>query len=572
MILRLVTAGLLASGIALAPTGAAVAGGADGEVSLVVGLRSDANPDQRGADVVDKLEESVDVVATEALDEAVAVDVPADQAAEAAAALRADPAVAYVERDHVARIATTVPNDPAFARQRGLTRTGVDTVWDTTRGRGAVVVAVIDTGVKAVPDLAGRVLGGYDFVNDDSDATDDQGHGTMTASVIASGGDNGVGVAGICWFCKILPVKVLDSRGSGSYTDIARGIRWAADKGADIINLSLGGADDSQLLRDAVAYASGKGAVVLAAAGNSGSSQPHYPAAIPAAIAVGAVTAGDLRYSWSNYGSSWVDIAAPGCNQAQAMNGVVNQFCGTSSATPFVAGVAALLASTNPTPTAATIRSALTTSADKIPGAWVAASSGRVDAVGALASLPVAEDKVAPATSFVTPSGGTLQRGTVLVSAWATDNLGIAKVELLANGVVVNVDRSAPYSLPWRTAVRGATVTLGLRAYDRGGNVATSTRRVVVDNWGPTVRITSGPASGTRRVRKTQSVIAQTADRSGIRSLELLVNGKVVQRSTATRHTFAVQTWKFGKTLKIRVRAYDRAGNVSYTGIRTWHR
>ena len=155
-------------------------------------------------------------------------------------------------------------------------------------------------------------------------------------------------------------MKVLGAGGSGSYSDIAEGIRYAADQGADIINLSLGGAADSQLLRDAVTYAAGKGALVLAAAGNDGSSALHYPAAIPAVLAVGGSTAGDARYPWSNYGSNWVDIAAPGCNPAQGRNGVVGQFCGTSSATPFAAGVAALLASTTPAPTAATIRKALT--------------------------------------------------------------------------------------------------------------------------------------------------------------------------------------------------------------------
>ncbi|OJF12843.1 hypothetical protein BG844_18480 [Couchioplanes caeruleus subsp. caeruleus] len=558
------SAPVLASGAAQAP------------VSLVVGLRADAEPDERGADVVDKLEESVDVVGSEPLDAAVAVDVPADQAAEAAAALRADPAVAYVERDHIAGIAATVPNDPSFVSQWGIKRAGVGTAWDTTRGRGGVVVAVVDTGVKAVPDLSGRLLAGYDFVNDDTNAADDQGHGTMTAGVIAAAGNNAVGAAGICWFCKIMPVKVLNSKGYGTYSDIARGIRWAADKGADIINLSLSGTEDSQLLRDAVAYAGGKGAMVLAAAGNLGHSKPHYPAAIPSAIAVGGSTPGDLRYSWSNYGG-WVDIAAPGCNLAQGLNGAVSQFCGTSSATPFAAGVAALLASTSPMPTAAMIRSALVSSADKLPGAWVDPSGGRVDAAAALASLRAAQDalvqdEVPPAAAFVTPGGGALVRGTVQVSARVTDNLGIAKVELLANGVVVIVDRSAPYSLPWRTAVRGGTVTLGLRAYDRGGNVTSAARRVVVDNWGPTAKITSGPASGTRNVRKTKYVTAQAADRNGIRRLELLVNGKVVQRSTGTRRTFAVQTWKFGKTLKIRVRAIDRAGNVSNTATRTWYR
>ncbi|MEV4638200.1 S8 family serine peptidase [Actinoplanes sp. NPDC049548] len=560
MLLRFVTVGLLAGGIALTGGGAAAA--ADTPVSLVVGLRVGADP-AKEAQVVDKLEDSVDVVASESLTGAVAVDVPAGQVAEAADALRADPSVAYVEQDHLASIAATTPDDPAYSGQWGITKTRVDAAWDRTRGRGGVVVAVVDTGVKALPDLSGRLLAGYDFVNDDSNATDDNGHGTMTAGVIAGSGNNGVGIAGICWYCKVLPVKVLNAKGMGTYSDIAEGIRWAADKGADIINLSLGGADDSRVLRDAVAYAAGKGVVVLAAAGNEGSAAPHYPAAIPAVIAVGASTPGDTRYEWSNYGSSWVDIAAPGCNPAQGLDGVVGQFCGTSSATPFASGVAALLASSTPAPTSAVIRSALVSSADRIAGSWVPTSSGRVDAVAALASLPVADDKVVPATSFLTPSGSALVRGTVSVSARAADDQGIAKVELLADGVVVGIDRTAPYAFSWRSAGRGGNVALGLRAYDRAGNVATATRRVTVDNWGPAVRITSA---------RLGQLTAVSTDRNGIRRMELLVNGKVVRSSGASRHTFAVPAPRFGRTISVRVRAYDRAGNVSYAPTRTWSR
>jgi thermitase len=565
MTLRVLTVGLLLGGF-LVGGGPAVAAPADEPaVSLVVGLRADT-------DVVGDLAHSVDVVGSTALTGAVAVDVPANQVTRAADALRRDPAVAYVERDQVARIAAVTPDDPAFGQQWGIAKAGVDAAWDTTRGAGGIVVAVVDTGVRKLPDFAARVLPGHDFVNDDSNADDDQGHGTMTAGVIAAGGDNGVGIAGICWLCKILPVKVLDSTGTGSYSDIAEGVRWAADRGADIINLSLGGSEDSQLLRGAVAYAAGKGALVIAAAGNNGSSKPHYPAAIPAVLAVGASTSGDTRYSWSNYGGSWVDIAAPGCNPAQARDGTLGQFCGTSSATPFVSGVAALLASTSPTPTAAMIRAALTSSARGLSGTWVATSSGRVSAPAALAALPVGDDAVDPVTSFVSPGGNALVRGTVAVVARASDDIGIAKVQLLAGGRVVGTDRVAPYGFGWRTSGRGATVTLVLRAFDRGGNVATATRRVAVDNWGPSVRITSGPAGGTRHVRETKYVTAVAADRNGVSRLELLVDGRVTQRYLGAGHRFPVRTWQHGDVMTVQVRARDRAGNVRYTPARTWYR
>ena len=555
-----------------APAGEAPAG--EAPVSLVVGLRAgahevganDVGAVASGVDIVGALAPSVDVVASEPLSGAVAIEVPAGQAAEAADILRAEPAVAYVERDHTARIAAVTPNDPAYRAQWGITRAGVDEAWDTTRGAGGIVVAVVDTGVRKVPDIASRVLPGRDFVNNDSNADDDQGHGTMAAGVIAGSGNNRVGIAGICWNCKILPVKVLDSRGIGSYSDVAEGLRWAADKGADIINLSLGGAEDSQVLRAAVAYAAGRGALVIAAAGNDNSKAPHYPAAIPAVLAVGASTARDARYSWSNYGSKWVDIAAPGCNPAQARNGRVGQFCGTSSATPFVAGVAALLASTKPTPTAATIRTALTSSADRLSGKWIAASSGRVNAAAALATLPAADDTVNPVTSFVTPGGSALVRGTVTVVARATDDVGIAKVQLLADGRIVGTDRVAPYRFGWRTSGRGASVLLGLRTYDRGGNVVTAARRVTVDNWGPSVHITAGPPAATRRLT------AVAADRNGVARLELLLNGKVTQRYAGSRHRFAVRTTKHGKAMTVQVRAYDRAGNARSAPARKWYR
>jgi len=558
--------GLLVGGITLAGGCPAVAApAAEPAVSLVVGLRA-------ATDVVGTLEPRIDVVDSEPMAGAIVVDVPADQITEAAAVLRADPAVAYVERDGIARTAAVTPNDPAFATQWGLKRAGVPAAWATTRGSGSVVIAVVDTGVKVLPDLSGRVLPGRDFVNKDNDATDDQGHGTMTAGVIAARGGNRTGIAGICWVCRILPVKVLGADGAGSYSTIAQGIRWAADHGADIINLSLGGDDDSRLLRDAVAYATGKGALVLAAAGNEGSSAPHYPAAIPAVLAVGAATSTDRRYSWSNYGSSWVDVAAPGCNPAQARDGKVGQFCGTSSATPFVAGVAALLASTTPAPTAATIRTALTSSADKISGTWVPKSSGRVNAAAALTALAVTADGVPPLTSFQAPSGNSLVRGTVTVRASASDPLGIAKVQLVADGVVVGTDRVAPYGFSWRTTGRGRAVTLTLRAYDRGGDVTMATRRVRVDNWGPSVRITSGPAGGTRHVRKTKYVTATAVDTNGVARLELLVNGRIIQRYAGRSHRFAVRTSKYGATMTVQVRAYDKAGNARSAPARKWYR
>jgi thermitase len=622
-------------------------------VSLVVGLRAGADADAPVERLTDHTD--VDVVDTEPIadDSALTVDVASDEVAEAAEALRTDPNVTYVEVDQVATAAVVVPNDAFYGDQWGVPLAKVNRAWDSTTGSAAVTVAVIDTGVKVGADLSGRVLPGYDFVNNDSNATDDEGHGTMTASVLAAAGNNGTGVAGVCWTCRILPVKVLGANGSGLYSDIAEGIRYAAAHDADIINLSLGGDVDSQVLRDAVTYAVGKGSLVIAAAGNDGSSAKHYPAAIPNVLAVGASTVGDTRYSWSNYGSSWVDIAAPGCNLAQGTNGLVNQFCGTSSATPFTAGVAGLLASVTPTPTAAQIRTALTSSASGLTGSWVASSSGRVDAAAALdalpfwvtgvssgaalrgtsvtlrphvgtgsgitevkaklngatvatattspwnlvvntsdvtgaatltvsalagatsrgsLTLPVVVDRTVPATSFRFPAASALVRGTVTIGANAWDAIGVAKVQLLLGTALVDVDYAAPFVLQWPSGVRNGATVLTLRTYDRAGNVTQSNRTVTADNWGPSVVVTSAPSSGTRSIRGTRKVAVKAADAHGIARLELLVNGSVASRYVGTVHTFAVDTSRYGRSMTVRVRAYDRAGNVRYTPMRTWYR
>jgi subtilisin family serine protease len=359
------------------------------------------------------------------------------------------------------------PNDPGYARQWGLAKTRVNEAWSAGKGNRRVVIAVVDTGVSAVSDLAGRVLPGYDFVNGDTNPADDNGHGTMAAGVIAASGYDGQGVAGVCWACRILPVKVLDAKGEGGYDKIVAGIRYAADHGATIISLSLGAADDDSALRAAVAYAQGKGSLVIAAAGNSGKSTQHFPAAYPSVLAVGGVDQADKRYIWSNYGS-WVDVAAPGCNVAQKPSGAIGDFCGTSSATPFVAGVAGLLASTDPAPTTAQIRAALIASKVR--------PSGRIDALAAMNALSFAGDVTRPAVAFVAVPA--ILRGRVTITAAAADQHGVAKVQLYAAGKLVATDTTAPYALTWQTPAKGATVRLELRAYDRAGNV-TSVRRDV---------------------------------------------------------------------------------------------
>jgi subtilisin family serine protease len=312
------------------------------------------------------------------------VGVAPDRRQEALDALRASPAVANAGREVLVSALDTTPDDTDWPRQAGLRLVGFPKAWDVTRGSNRVVVAVLDTGVDGTQaDLRGALLPGYDFVNSDPDPADDEGHGSAVAGIIAARADNHQGVAGICWTCSIMPVKVLDGHGSGDETVIAAAIVWAVDHGARVINLILGDPDTTQALGDAIAYAVARRAVVVGAAGNSGVSVPFYPAADPNAIGVAGTTATDQLYPWSNFGP-WVGVAAPGCNIAPVLTGGYGPFCGTSSATPVVSGLAALVLSVDPNAAAADVRQALARSAVPLPGV---VQYGRIDASRTLASL-----------------------------------------------------------------------------------------------------------------------------------------------------------------------------------------
>ncbi len=370
-----------------------------------------------------------------------AVAVPAGESVKDAAAELSDrPGIAHARPNYIARASAYTPNDPGFPRQWNLATSpagiNMPDAWGQARQLGraggkGVVVAVLDTGVayqhfgrfRRAPDL-NRFVPGYDFVDDDRHPNDQNGHGTHVAGTIAQSTGNGLGTAGIAYRARIMPVRVLDANGAGDTLAISRGIRFAARRGADVINLSLefdGGVRAAQIpdIVSALDYARSRGAIVVAAAGNRGQPRVAYPARARNVVAVAATTARGCRAEYSNSGAD-VDIAAPG-GGADAISGespydvatcqpslrgefiyqqtfspgsvarfaIPAGFKGTSMAAPHVSGVAALLIGSRrlgrkPSPAAIEKRLKATARDIGTPGWDPRYGSGLLDAAAAL--------------------------------------------------------------------------------------------------------------------------------------------------------------------------------------------
>ncbi len=314
---------------------------------------------------------------------------------EIVSALIKNPGVEYAEPNRLLTIHAT-PNDPFFQYQYALFNKGqqiwvvpgspqgkpsadikAPSAWEETKGIETVTIAIIDTGVDLLhPDLKNKIISsGRDFINNDYDATDDHGHGTMVAGIAAAETNNNEGIAGVAWNCKILPVKVVDKDGIAPEDKVAEGIRWAVDNGADVINLSMGIDQPVLLIRDAMKYAYDKNVVVAASAGNS-NGPVNYPAAYDDyVLAVAATDYNDSRAPWSSFGPQ-VDVAAPGEKVLAPYPTALTPAGffpyvpgnGTSYSAPHVAGLAALIKGLKPKLNVADIMNVIRYSADDVNG------------------------------------------------------------------------------------------------------------------------------------------------------------------------------------------------------------
>ncbi len=310
----------------------------------------------------------------------------------------------------------SVPTEAPAGESWALQRLEVPQAWKLSSGFG-VIVAVLDSGVSAShPALQSQVLQGWNFVNSTSDTSDDAGHGTFTAGIIAAQRSPDHAMAGIAPGAKILPVKILDSRGAGSTANFVAGINYAVDHGAKVINISASGVVNSQALADAVRYAEDHGAVVVASAGNHANGDMSYPAAYSSVVAVTASGPDDTVADFSSFGS-FVDLAAPGVNVPStwwepAKGDTYLTASGSSAAAAYVSGVAALIISARPDLSPAQVRQVLTETAVDIgpPGIDASSGFGRVDAyLATRVAVPLSPGRPAAVTLVPEPGGSHIK-------------------------------------------------------------------------------------------------------------------------------------------------------------------
>lgn len=452
--------------------------------------------------------------------------------------LRADPQVLYAELNGVATIAG-LPDDPYYPNQWGLAKIQASQGWDVQTRVVNVVIAIIDTGVDSHhPELRGKLTSGwnYDATSpgyNTADAMDTNGHGTHVAGIAAAPTNNALGVAGTCPSCVIMPIKVLGANNSGTYDAVASGVIFAADHGATIINMSVSGTTFSQALYDAVSYAADRGALVIAAAGNNGTNVVTYPASFPNVLAVAATDSTDQRAAFSNY-NTYVSVAAPGSgiystlwsSTAGSTYGYKN---GTSMATPFVAGLAGLLAAHDPGLTTTQLRAVIEQTADDLgTRGWDAYTGyGRINVARALSgAIAGSVTQATTGVALMAVQVDVFQAGQ-LKGSTTTDSLGRYRIGMLQPGtydlhvklngytsrmeidVLVRVGQESVVNLPLHSV--GAII----------GKVTTASNRKAIA--GATVQAVQG----------SQVIASATTDTAGGYSIPNLDAGTYDMRATA---------------------------------------
>lgn len=467
------------------------------------------------------------------------------------------------------------PNDPYFGNAWHLPKIAAPAAWDIAGGQG-VTIAILDTGVDAThPDLAAKMVSGWNMYDNNSDTRDVHGHGTAVAGTAAAAGNNAIGVAAVAPNAKIMPMRIANPSGYAYYSTIAQALNWAADNGANVANISFLGVAGSASIQSAAQYFRNKGGLTVVSAGNNGVDEGIAPN--DDIIAVAATDANDAKTSWSSFGS-FVDVSAPGAGIWTTMNGGgYGAWSGTSFASPVVAGVAALMKSANPLLTPGEIESLLFASATDLgnPGKDSWYGSGRVNAGAAVfaAHHAAARDTQPPSVAITNPAGGTV-KGLVPVNVNAADNVGVVRVDLLVNGAAFATDTTTPFGFSWDSSkVADGPARLVAYAYDAAGNYSASSVVTVsvansTDSVAPVVTI-ANPADGSRIGRRV-SIKVKASDNSGTAGIRqsLYIDGALKASASGATLRYTWNTRQFAPgSHSIQAVASDAAGNSTSSTI-----
>ena len=435
------------------------------------------------------------------------------------------------------------PNDIDIHYQWGIKKIDLEKAWDYTTGSKSTVVAVIDSGVDlSHPDLQGQIVGGYNFIFRDTDIYDINGHGTFVSGIIGASTDNNLGICGVNWDVKIMPLQAVYGDGSIYDSDVIDAIIFAADNGADVINLSLGGPQTSAAIQNAIDYAIARNVTVVAAVGNDGNSTLNYPAACTGVIGVGSTNSYDSVSSFSQRNSS-VDIVAPGegiTSTCITTSGYATT-SGTSFSAPHVSGVAALLLSIDPKLTPSQITNILQSSSIDLgtPGRDDQYGYGRLDSFMAVKST------LKPISSIDTPTNNQSLSGIIPISGWCLDGNGVSSIDILIDDKVIgtasygvtrkdvmtvfpiykNENCGYAYQLNTKSLSNGKH-TLTLRETGGSGIKTTLQNIAITVNNLPVLANIENPTSN-QQLSGTISVNGWLLDSCGVSKIEIHVDGVV---------------------------------------------
>jgi thermitase len=510
------------------------------------------------------------------------VDVPRGAERAIAQQLARHPYFKFAELD-VAVAPGLAANDPYTGSQWHLSRINASSAWDATQGSG-VTIAILDSGVDAAhPDLAARLVPGWNFYDNNSNTADVFGHGTKVAGAAAAITDNGVGVASVAGQARILPIRITDTAGYAYWSTVAQGITYAADRGARVANVSFA-ASGSSAVQSAAQYMKGKGGLVFVSAGNQGTGLTTAPTS--SLITVSATDSTDVRTSWSNYGDV-VTLAAPGASiYSTVAGGSYSAVSGTSFSAPIAAGVAALVMAAKPALTATEVEQVLTSTAVDLGSAGRDPyyGHGRIDAGAAVRAVtgsssvaPPPADTQAPSVAIAAPLGGSTVSGIAAVDVQASDNVGVTKVELRVNGALQASDASAPFAFAWDSSrFANGTATLEVRAYDAAGNSVPASVSVNVANATTTIAdstppaVTIGNPKAGSKVKGNPTISVAASDNAGAAGITqtLFIDGAQVAQASGGSLSY---TWQARKAAsgahQITAVARDAAGNSSSQSI-----